>query len=75
MAQIFTLKKFLILLIASSLILLCLLQFRSVTIIAEGIPENKTKKLIKKADALGVTIIGPATVITSSIDIYTVLGF
>ena len=37
-------------------------QFRSVTIIAEGIPENKTKKLIKKADSLGVTIIGPATV-------------
>ena len=39
-----------------------LFQFRSVTIIAEGIPENKTKKLIKKANALGVTIIGPATV-------------
>ncbi|CAI7993728.1 ATP-citrate synthase [Geodia barretti] len=37
-------------------------HFRSVTIIAEGIPENKTKKLIKKADSLGVTIIGPATV-------------
>jgi ATP citrate (pro-S)-lyase len=37
-------------------------QFRSIAIIAEGIPENLTKKLIKAAASKGVTIIGPATV-------------
>ena len=37
-------------------------QFRAIAIIAEGIPENKTKKLIKKAQEKGVAIIGPATV-------------
>ena len=30
--------------------------------IAEGIPENQTRLLIKEADAKHVTIIGPATV-------------
>ena len=37
-------------------------QIRTIAIIAEGIPENKTKKLNKLAKAKGVTIIGPATV-------------
>jgi ATP citrate (pro-S)-lyase len=37
-------------------------QIRTVAIIAEGIPENLTKKLIKAANAKGVSIIGPATV-------------
>ena len=37
-------------------------QFRSIAIIAEGIPENKTKLLNKKAKEKGVAIIGPATV-------------
>ncbi|KAK7805640.1 hypothetical protein U0070_009789 [Myodes glareolus] len=37
-------------------------QIRTIAIIAEGIPEALTRKLIKKADQKGVTIIGPATV-------------
>ena len=37
-------------------------QIRTIAIIAEGIPENMTRKMIKKARELGVTIIGPATV-------------
>jgi len=37
-------------------------QIKTVAIIAEGIPENLTRKLIKKADEKKVTIIGPATV-------------
>ncbi|XP_019765644.2 ATP-citrate synthase isoform X2 [Dendroctonus ponderosae] len=37
-------------------------QIRTVAIIAEGIPENMTRKLIKLADEKGVIIIGPATV-------------
>ncbi|XP_018414343.1 PREDICTED: ATP-citrate synthase isoform X2 [Nanorana parkeri] len=37
-------------------------QIRSIAIIAEGIPEALTRKLIKTADEKGVTIIGPATV-------------
>uniref|UniRef100_A0A3Q2HKI8 ATP-citrate synthase n=1 Tax=Equus caballus TaxID=9796 RepID=A0A3Q2HKI8_HORSE len=37
-------------------------QIRTIAIIAEGIPEALTRKLIKKADQRGVTIIGPATV-------------
>ena len=37
-------------------------QIRTIAIIAEGIPEAKTRVLIRKADELGVTIIGPATV-------------
>lgn len=41
-----------------------LLQIRTIAIIAEGIPEALTRKLIKTADKKGVTIIGPATVST-----------
>lgn len=37
-------------------------QIRSIAIIAEGIPENMTRKLILLADQKGVSIIGPATV-------------
>ena len=37
-------------------------QIRTIAIIAEGIPENYTRKLIKVADSKKVTIIGPATV-------------
>ncbi|XP_075244726.1 ATP-citrate synthase-like isoform X2 [Convolutriloba macropyga] len=37
-------------------------QIRTVAIIAEGIPENQTRKLIKLAEEKGVRIIGPATV-------------
>uniref|UniRef100_A0A1W7RAR5 ATP-citrate synthase n=1 Tax=Hadrurus spadix TaxID=141984 RepID=A0A1W7RAR5_9SCOR len=37
-------------------------QIRSIAIIAEGIPENMTRKMNKAASEKGVTIIGPATV-------------
>ncbi|EDW72064.1 uncharacterized protein Dwil_GK10643 [Drosophila willistoni] len=37
-------------------------EIRTVAIIAEGIPENMTRKLIIEADKKGVAIIGPATV-------------
>ncbi|XP_026538585.1 ATP-citrate synthase isoform X1 [Notechis scutatus] len=37
-------------------------QIHTVAIIAEGIPEALTRRLIKMADEKGVTIIGPATV-------------
>ena len=37
-------------------------QVRTVAIIAEGIPENQTRKLIKLADEKNIRIIGPATV-------------
>lgn len=37
-------------------------QIRTIAIIAEGIPENMTRKLILLANDKGVTIIGPATV-------------
>ena len=37
-------------------------QIKTIAIIAEGIPENFTRKLIKLAKAKDVTIIGPATV-------------
>ncbi|XP_037956466.1 ATP-citrate synthase isoform X4 [Teleopsis dalmanni] len=37
-------------------------QIRTVAIIAEGIPENMTRKLIVAANKKGVAIIGPATV-------------
>ncbi|XP_055687731.1 ATP-citrate synthase isoform X2 [Lutzomyia longipalpis] len=37
-------------------------QIRTVAIIAEGIPENMTRKLIVMAQEKGVSIIGPATV-------------
>ncbi|KCV69119.1 hypothetical protein H696_04535 [Fonticula alba] len=35
---------------------------RSIAIIAEGVPERHTKSLIRRSRALGVTLIGPATV-------------
>ncbi|MCW4010844.1 MAG: ATP citrate synthase [Candidatus Bathyarchaeota archaeon] len=37
-------------------------QIKTVVIIAEGVPERKTKQLTAKAKALGKIIIGPATV-------------
>jgi succinyl-CoA synthetase alpha subunit len=37
-------------------------QIRTVVVIAEGVPERRTKLLTAKAKALGKTIIGPATV-------------
>ncbi|XP_014048335.2 ATP-citrate synthase isoform X2 [Salmo salar] len=37
-------------------------QIHTIAIIAEGIPEAQTRKIIKKADEKGITIIGPATV-------------
>ncbi|XP_071577046.1 ATP-citrate synthase [Temnothorax nylanderi] len=37
-------------------------QIRTIAIIAEGIPENMTRKLILSAQLRNVTIIGPATV-------------
>ncbi|XP_075702199.1 ATP-citrate synthase isoform X2 [Rhinoderma darwinii] len=37
-------------------------QIHTIAIIAEGIPEALTRRLIKMADEKGVTIIGPATV-------------
>lgn len=37
-------------------------QIRTVIIIAEGVPERKTKELIAKAKELNKVIIGPATV-------------
>ncbi|XP_054156443.1 ATP-citrate synthase-like [Oppia nitens] len=37
-------------------------QIRTIAIIAEGIPENMTRKMNKEAALKGVTVIGPATV-------------
>ncbi|KJE94236.1 ATP citrate-lyase [Capsaspora owczarzaki ATCC 30864] len=37
-------------------------QIRTIAIIAEGIPENRTRDLIFKGREVGVTVIGPATV-------------
>merc|ERR1719380_459114 len=37
-------------------------QIKTVAIIAEGVPERQTRKLIHKAQEVGVGIIGPATV-------------
>ena len=37
-------------------------QIKTIAIIAEGIPENMTRHLIKTAHAKNVTVIGPATV-------------
>jgi ATP citrate (pro-S)-lyase len=37
-------------------------QIKTVAIIAEGVPESQTRKIIKAAEARGVGIIGPATV-------------
>jgi ATP citrate (pro-S)-lyase len=39
-----------------------LFQIKTIAIIAEGIPENMTRKLILTAKQKGVSIIGPATV-------------
>ncbi len=40
----------------------CLFQIRTIAIIAEGIPENLTRKLIQTSEEKDVSIIGPATV-------------
>lgn len=45
------------------------MQIRTIAIIAEGIPEALTRKLIKTADKKGVTIIGPATVSTDDLSL------
>lgn len=37
-------------------------QIRVVAIVAEGIPERRTKLVNRRAKERGVTIIGPATV-------------
>ncbi|KAM3729143.1 putative ATP-citrate synthase [Dirofilaria immitis] len=37
-------------------------QIRVIAVIAEGMPENQTRQLIKLTDEKGVTLIGPATV-------------
>jgi ATP citrate (pro-S)-lyase len=37
-------------------------KIKTIAIIAEGVPERQTRLIIKKAHALGVGIIGPATV-------------
>merc|ERR1712176_1620152 len=37
-------------------------KIKTIAIIAEGVPERQTRSIIKKAEALGVGIIGPATV-------------
>lgn len=47
--------------------MLCDLQINTIAIIAEGIPEALTRKIIKIADQKGVTIIGPATVSQTSL--------
>lgn len=48
--------------IAALLSLILCFQIHTIAIIAEGIPEAQTRKMIKMADEKGVTIIGPATV-------------
>ncbi|KAI6233498.1 ATP-citrate synthase [Aphelenchoides fujianensis] len=37
-------------------------QLRCICIIAEGVPENQTRAIIKKAHEKGIVIVGPATV-------------
>lgn len=37
-------------------------RIKTIAIIAEGVPERQTRSIIKKAEKLGVGIIGPATV-------------
>jgi succinyl-CoA synthetase alpha subunit len=37
-------------------------QLRVIAIIAEGVPENQTRKILKVAQEKGIVIIGPATV-------------
>ena len=46
----------------SSMELLKFPQIRTIAIIAEGVPERRTKEVNKEAKARGVTVIGPATV-------------
>lgn len=36
-------------------------QLRVIAIIAEGVPENQTRKILKAANEKGIIIIGPAT--------------
>lgn len=48
--------------LVSSRVVLVLVQVRVVVIIAEGIPEQLTRRMNKLAASRGVTIIGPATV-------------
>lgn len=47
---------------SSTLEMLQFAQIRTIAIIAEGVPEKRTKMLIKLAKEKGITIIGPATV-------------
>merc|ERR1719386_504173 len=42
--------------------LACSDKIKTIAIIAEGVPERQTRAIIKKAEASGVGIIGPATV-------------
>merc|ERR1719310_1632223 len=37
-------------------------KIKTIAIIAEGVPEQQTRSIIKKAESLGVLLIGPATV-------------
>lgn len=46
------------------------MQIRTIAIIAEGIPEAKTRQLNRKAKELEITIIGPATVSTHETHAY-----
>lgn len=50
-------------------------QIHTIAIIAEGIPEAQTRKLIKTADEKGVTIIGPATVRSHNNDWHPAVQF
>merc|ERR1719181_1774141 len=40
----------------------CADKIKTIAIIAEGVPERQTRAIIKRAHAVGVGIIGPATV-------------
>ena len=40
----------------------CVLCFAQIAIIAEGVPEQHARMIVKEADARNVLIIGPATV-------------
>ena len=78
--QVSVLLPYLLLFSLSLSLSLSLSQFKCIAIIAEGIPENLTKKLIKIATEKKVTIIGPATVsrshdfVSSSHDLVFVIG-
>ncbi|VEL18476.1 unnamed protein product [Protopolystoma xenopodis] len=41
-------------------------QFSAITIIAEGIPENLTRRMIRLAESRNVLLIGPATAFVTS---------